>query len=277
MNNSRRTFLKQSGLLGLGVLSLPILSFSLKPMPVGVQLYSVRAEMLADATGTLEKLAKIGYQELESANSAKGHYYGLSAKEIRKVCSGLGMVLRSGHVNLDGKFDRTLAEAAESGQDYLICSSLPSKGQTVDNYKKVAEAFNKAGEKCSKHNIRFGYHNHDYEFEKADGKVLYDILLDETDPSLVTMQLDLGWVVATGNDPQTYFNKYPNRFELWHLKDMDLSKKESTEFGKGQLNIAQMLAGKGKSGMKYFFVEQEEYTNSALESLQHNYDFLMEM
>jgi sugar phosphate isomerase/epimerase len=187
------------------------------------------------------------------------------------------MTLRSGHVHIDEGWQQSIYAAAEAGQEYLICSTMPSEGQTVDNYTKVADTFSKAGEDCKKSNIIFGYHNHDYEFEKENGQVLYDVLLQKTDPSLVQMELDLGWVFVTGNDPLAYFEKYPGRFPLWHLKDMDKAKKQSTEFGKGQLNIKGMLENAKKSGMKYFFVEQEEYTNSAFESMQQDYDYLMKL
>lgn len=274
---TRRQFLKQSSVFTIGAFCVPGAFSTAKVNRVGLQLYSVRKEMLADATGTLKQLAKIGYKELESARSEKGNYYGLSAKEIRKVAGDLGMKVVSGHVHIDENFQRSINQAAEAGQQYLVCSSLPFEGQTVDNYKKVAEAFNKAGEQCKKVNIIFGYHNHEYEFEEAEGKVLYDVLLDNTDPSLVQMELDLGWVVASGKDPMQYFEQYPGRFPLWHLKDMDFAKKESTEFGKGDVNIKQLLDNAGKSGMKHFFVEQEEYASSALESLRHNYSFLMKL
>ncbi len=273
--HNRRDFIKRSGIFGLSALGLLQACAPTGRPRIGVQLYSVREDMLADAAGTLEKLARIGYNELESARSVKGFYYGLQPKEIRTICDHLGITLRSGHVALDDTWQRAMDEAAETGQEYLICSSLPSDGQTVDNYKRVAEAFNKAGEQCQALNIRFGYHNHDYEFEQVDGTVLYDILMDETDPDLVKMELDLGWVVATGNDPKTYFERYPNRFDLWHLKDMDLTRMESTEFGKGGLDIPGMLTSKKQSGLKYFFVEQEEYMHSALQSLQEDYDYLM--
>lgn len=273
---TRRDFLKASGSL-LGVLLIPNLSKAEKLKNVGIQLYSVRKEMLTDAVGTLKELAKIGYKELESARSEKGNYYGLQPKEIKKIVSDLGMTLRSGHVHVDKDFQRSIDSAAEAGQDYLVCSSLPSKGQTVDNYKKVAETFTKAAEDCKKSKIIFGYHNHEYEFEKENGKVLYDVLLEYTDPKLVTMELDLGWVVASGNDPLTYFNNYPGRFPLWHLKDMDTSKKESTEFGKGQIKVLEILKNSKKSGVKYIFVEQEEYASTALESMKYDFDYLQKL
>ena len=240
----------------------------------GVQLYSVREEMLKDASGTLKKLARIGFKQLESAHSTKGNYYGLKPKEIKKIASGLGMTLRSGHVSVDENWKQSVDQAAEAGQQYLVCSSLPSHGQTIDNYQKCADIFNKAGEECKKHNITFGYHNHDFEFETENGQILYDVLLEKTDPKLVKMEMDLGWVIVTGNDPFTYFQKYPGRFPLWHLKDMDKEKKKSTEFGKGMLDVKKLVESAQKNGLRYFFVEQEEYTDSALESLQADYQYL---
>ena len=169
---------------------------------------------------------------------------------------------------------QTMEEAVESGQEYLICSSMPSQGQTIDNYKKVAEEFNKAGEACKKLNLKFGYHNHEYEFETENNQVLYDVLLKNTEADLVHMELDLGWVIVAGKDPLDYFKKYPGRFPLWHLKDMDMDKKESTEFGKGGLDIPGMMAHKKESGVKHIFIEQEEYASNPLESMKHNMAFL---
>ena len=233
--------------------------------------------MLADAPGTLKQLAALGIKQIESARSAKGNYYGLKPKEIKQVCADLGMTLRSGHVHLDDQWQQTLNDAAEAGQEYLICSTMPSTGQTVANYTKVAEAFNKAGEDCKTHNIKFGYHNHEYEFEHENGQVLYDVLLNKTTANLVHMELDLGWVIAAGKDPVDYFTRYPGRFPLWHLKDMDMKKKQSTEFGKGGLDIKRMMKNASQSGMKYFFVEQEEYSTTPLESMQHNMNYLKKL
>lgn len=275
--NTRRDFLKISGGLALGAFIKPSITKAEKIKNIGIQLYSVRKEMLADAVGTLKQLAKIGYKELESARSEKGNYYGLQPKEIKKIASDLGMTLRSGHVHIDKHWQHSIDSAAEAGQNYLVCSSLPSEGQTADNYKKVAETFSKAAEDCKKSKIIFGYHNHEYEFEKENGKVLYDILLENTDPMLVTMELDLGWVVASGNDPLTYFNKYPGRFPLWHLKDMDTTKKQSTEFGKGQIKMIEILKNAKKSGVKHIFVEQEEYASTALESMKYDLEYLQKL
>jgi sugar phosphate isomerase/epimerase len=277
--NSRRTFLKKSAVLTFSsVLTPSLIALAGKKVTnAGVQLYSVRNEMLSDATGTLKKLAVLGYRQIESARSEKGNYYGLSPKEIKEVCSDLGMTVRSGHVHIDENFQKSLDAASEAGQEYLICSTMPTEGQTVDNYKKVAEAFNKAGEQSAKSNIKFGYHNHGYEFEQDKGQVLYDVLLAETDAERVHMELDLGWVIVGGKDPLDYFKRFPKRFPLWHLKDMDMQKKHSTEFGKGGLRIKEMLQHSEQSGLKYFFVEQEEYTHIALESLKEDMAYLKQL
>lgn len=271
----RRDFLVRSSLFSAGTVLLPSLCFASETdLKFGVQLYSFRDQMAKDPLWTLEQIAAIGIKEIESARSAKGHYYGLTPKSMKQACEDLGMKLVSGHVHLDSDFEKTMEEAAASGQGYLICSSMPSNGQTVDNYKKVAEEFNKAGEACQKMGIKFGYHNHEYEFESDRGQVLYDVLMDQTDPNLVHMELDLGWVVVAGKDPLDYFKKYPGRFPLWHLKDMDMEHKESTEFGKGGLDIQAMMNHREASGVKHILIEQEEYASTPLESMQHNMDFL---
>jgi sugar phosphate isomerase/epimerase len=275
---TRRSFLIDTSAIAVGSLLLPsFLESGRKVKNTGVQLYTFRREMLADAKGTLQQIASLGIKQIESARSDKGHYYGLSPKEMKQVCTDLGMTLRSGHVHIDDKWKQTVNEAAESGQEYVICSTMPTDGQTKDNYKKVAEAFNKAGEDCKKLNLKFGYHNHAYEFDNDKGQVLYDVLLDNTDAAFVNMEMDLGWVIVGGKNPLDYFNKYPGRFPLWHLKDMDLVKKHSVEFGKGSLDIVAMLKHSKKAGMKYFFVEQEEYASGPFESMKENMDYLAKL
>ena len=277
---SRREFLKQTGTFAVGSLLLPSAGMAMSPQKIknpGIQLYTFRKEMLADAAGTLKQIAALGIKQIESAGSDKGAYYGLKPKEMKQICADLGMTLRSGHIHVDDKFQQTISDAVEAGQEYLICSSMPEKGQTVDNYKKTAAAFNKSGEACKNANLKFGYHNHNYEFEQENGKVLYDVLIENTEAPLVHMEMDLGWVVAAGKDPIAYFNTFPGRFPLWHLKDMDLIKKHSVEFGKGGLDIPKMLNNAKQAGMKYFFIEQEEYANSPLESMKENMEYLKKM
>jgi sugar phosphate isomerase/epimerase len=275
--STRRNFLRTSGGFAIGSFFLPSLvqgNRNSKIKNIGIQLYTVRAEMIADPSGTLEKLAKIGFKELESARSEKGNYYGLKPKEIKKICSDLGMHLRSGHIHVDNEWQRSIDEAVETGQEYMISAVLPTPGQTVENYQKSADQLSKVGEDCKKANISFGYHNHETEFELVNGKPLYDVLLDRVDPALVKMELDLGWVVAAGYDPLAYFDKYPGRFPLWHVKDVDLIKKKSVEFGKGKLETVKIFQHARQSGMKYFFMEQEDYASTAFESIQFDFNYL---
>ena len=275
---SRRKFLMDTGTLAIGSVLLPsFLESGKKVKNTGVQLYTFRQDMLADAKGTLQRIASLGIKQIESAGSEKGYYYGLSPQEMKQTCDGLGMTLRSGHVHIDDKWKQTMDEAVESGQEYIICSTMPTDGQTTDNYKKVAETFNKAGEACRKLNLKFGYHNHAYEFDNDKGQVLYDVLLDNTDPAFVNMEMDLGWVIVAGKNPLDYFKKYKGRFPLWHLKDMNMVKKQSTEFGKGGLDIMQMLKHSKEAGMKYFFIEQEEYANNPFESMKQNMNYLAKL
>ncbi len=275
---TRRSFLRDTAFTAAGGLILPELFKSEKWKPklkkVGVQLYSVRKEMMADAAGTLKKLGEMGYQEIESAQSEKGNYYGLAPKEIKKMLDGQGMTLRSGHTHIDDNWQKSIDEAAEAGQEYIICSVLPSPGQTIANYQKSADLFTAAGEQCKKSGLLFGYHNHSSEFEAVDGQVLYDVLLNRVNPEFVHMEMDLGWVIAAGKDPFVYFEKYPGRFPLWHLKDMNIAEKKSVEFGKGSVDIIKLLGHSKEAGMKYYFVEQEEYAVNAFDSLGYDYNWL---
>jgi len=277
---NRREFIKNSAFLAAGSLMLPQLlrsAANTRVQHIGIQLYTVRKEMLADPVATLKQLAKVGFKELESARSDKGNYYGLKPKEIRKITEDLGMKLRSGHIHVDKDWEKSIEEATQTGQQYIISAVLPSQGQTIEHYQESADAFNKLGEECKKSHLSFGYHNHDSEFETVKGRVLYDILLERTNPALVTMEMDLGWVVAAGHDPFHYFSKYPGRFPLWHLKDMDLVRKQSTEFGKGKVDIKGLLQHAKQAGMKHFFLEQEEYAHTAFESIQIDYDYLSKL
>ncbi len=273
---TRKQFLKSASLISAGVVLLPYpkLAGMKKLTNAGIQLYSFKDDMARNPQKTLEMIARMGFKQIESAKSQLGHYYGLSAAEMKKHCIENGLTLRSGHVQVDDKWKDTLNEAEKSGQEFLVCSSMPTNGQTIFNYQKVAEEFNKAGRDCRKRGIKFGYHNHDYEFDTVDGKVLYDVLLDNTDPDLVHMEIDLGWVIASGKDPLLYFKQYPGRFPLWHLKDMNIAEKHSVELGEGQLDIKGLFRMAELAGMKYFFVEQEEFAHNPAESMKQNMLYL---
>ena len=258
---------------------------------IGLQLYSVKDVLENDLQGTIQQLGKIGYSEAESYPGAKGHYYGLEPKAFADMLSDAGITLVSSHVgsgNRQGKpggwqqgsllqnFDQLADKAAETGQKYITCSSLDeSLRKTPDDLKRTADLFNQSGETAKKAGLQFAYHNHNFEFKKVGDVVLYDYLLANTDPDLVKYELDLFWVVAGGYDPLTYFSKYPNRFPLCHVKDMDKQdKSKNTEVGSGSINYQQVLKAAKDAGMKHYLVEQETFTRPSLESMRINYNYL---
>ncbi len=271
---NRRDFLKIAGGATLFSVLNTGMAQAKKVKNIGVNLYSLREPMGLDPIGTLAQLAKIGYKVIESAPSAKGNYYGLKAKEVKQIMQDLGLILASGHAIINADWQKSIDEAAEAGQEFLLAPMLPTRGQSVDNYKKAAETFNKMGEACQKSGVTFGFHNGIAEFEKENGLVLYDVLLDNTDATLVKMELDLGWAMVAGAKPEYYFEKYPGRFPLWHIKDIKKDKDESIEFGRGKIDFVEMLQKQQQSVMKYMFVEQEHLTQPAIDTMRVNFQYL---
>lgn len=279
MHTSRRTFIKNSILIAAGAAILPrnLFATSKKLEHLGLQLYTVRDAMHADPIGTLKKLGDIGFNHLEHAGYSNRLFYGMTIKDIKQVLDDNHLSMDSGHVVLskrhwnDAKGDftdewkYTIEDAAKVGQRYLISPGLDDDLRTnLDAFKRFMEIFNKCGELCRRSNLQFGYHNHDFEFTTMFGdKRLYDVLLENTDPKLVTQQLDIGNMYPTGAMPMDYINKYPGRFDLMHVKDQlkkTDGKYENTLLGKGVLPLKDILKAAAKTGgTTQFIIEQEEY------------------
>ena len=284
MLNNRRDFLRMSAFAAAG-LSLPFAGksaslfegFSATKLPTfGLQLWTVKEDMEKDAKGTLKKIADYGYKQIESFEGSKGVFWGMDHKEFKKYMDELGMKIVSAHFDTSKDFERKAAEAAAIGMKYLIC---PHKGpqKSIDDYKKIADEFNKNGETCKKNGIRFAYHNHDYSFVPMKGKVPQDVMMDNTNKDTVDFEMDIYWVVAAGNDPLTYFKKYPNRFRLCHIKDLAKTKSghESCQLGKGTIDFKTILKAGTEAGLKYYVVEQEAFTGSnPLKSAELDYTYL---
>lgn len=285
MTLNRREFLWKAGALAASVAFLPDLAQAAKPRPTGLQLYTVRNLLEKDLKGTLEKIAAIGFKNVESAASSKGHYYGMKPKEFTALLGDLGMSLRSSHVMVGAKgnkmpfetlhqdMNKLVEMAAESGQDYLTCAYLlPNERTSIDDYKQHIELFNKTGEACKKAGLQFAYHNHDFEFETLNGQVPYDLLLSQVSSDLMKMELDLYWVSKIGKDPVDLFKKNPGRYVAWHVKDMDKTEKKFfTEVGNGAIDFKRIFAHAKKSGMKYFFIEQDQTPGNPLDSISISY------
>lgn len=285
MNSSRRTFLRNSA-FGLGALAfaspaLQSLAAVKYKKLVGVQLYSVREDMKKDPQGTLNALAEMGYKYVEHANYINRKFYGWEAKEFKKRLDDLGMKMPSGHTVMgkahwdDAKNDftdlwkYTVEDAAVMGQELVISPSIDMGIRKDKNLLlKYMDIFNKSGELCNKFGMRFGYHNHDFEFsEKLEGELLYDIMLNNTDSKLVAQQLDIGNMINGGGVPAEVMKKFPGRFVSMHVKDEVPAKSghehfESTILGKGsgQIDVQALVKlGDKEGGTKHFIIEQEAY------------------
>ncbi|GAA4909292.1 sugar phosphate isomerase/epimerase [Mucilaginibacter defluvii] len=269
---NRRTFLGQAGLLGAAMLLRPDLSSAKGVSKVGLQLYSLRDYLPKDVKGVTEKIAKAGYKEVETYGYSKQNgFWGLDAKAYGQLLKANGLVSPSGHYGIESYFrdgsDKEINEAIEAakiiGSTYVI---LPWMGgeliDTVDKCKAMAQKFNKAGEMVKKAGLKFGYHNHNFEWKPVGDTSFYDVLLKETDVNLVTLELDLYWVYRSNLDPVKMLNENPNRFKLVHVKDADKANKElNTEVGKGLIDYKAIFAAAQKAGVKHFIVEQENFTN----------------
>ena len=228
----RKEFLKiSSGLAMAGFASKSVLASFAKNEEAknikkfGIQLWSVRDDLAKDPKAVLKQLSGYGYKQIESFEGSKGMFWGMSHTEFKKQMDDLGMKIISSHCDIGKDFEKKAAEAAEIGMKYLIC---PWKGpqKSLDNFKQFADEFNQKGEICKKNGIRFAYHNHDYSFTAMDGQFPQDIMMKNTDASLVDFEMDMYWVVTGGQDIEAWLKKYPNRFRLCHVKDRTKNTKE---------------------------------------------------
>lgn len=280
MKINRRKFLQTSALAVAGTTLLPEQLWAKKAKTLtGIQLYSIRDDMKADPAGTLKKLADMGYQYVEHANYVDRKFYGWPAAEFKKRLDDLGMKMPSGHTVLgaqhwdESKKDFTdtwkylVEDAATVGQQFVISPSLAQNlRKSKTELLRFMEIFNKSGELCKKSGMKFGYHNHDFEFsEKLDGEVMYDLMLNNTDPDLVMQQLDIGNLYNGGAKAIDIVKKFPGRFASMHVKDEVLAsggheKYESTILGKGIVNVKEVIdLGKKSGGTIHFIIEQESY------------------
>jgi len=288
---TRRQFLKSTAMLSAAALVSPSL---LRPekRKIGLQLYTVRGTMATDPKGTIEKVAKVGFNSVEAAGySADGMFYGMKPQDFSKLLEDNGLIIPSSHYSFgedkDPKgneklgtilhgWDKAVQDGASIGLKYMVCAYLsPTERGGLDHYKIVADSLNKAGEICKKSGIQLCYHNHDFEFEKQNGKMGYDILLDQTDKDLVKMEMDLFWVNKAGYNPIDLFKAHPHRFALWHVKDMDRTpEKKFTEVGNGTIDFISIFDHAGESGMKYFFVEQDQCPGNPFDSINQSYTYI---
>jgi sugar phosphate isomerase/epimerase len=265
--HNRRTFVKTAAISSLGLLAVNKIGFAPSSVPdPGIQLYTVRDAMKANAKETLAQVARLGYKNLELAGYSNGKFYGMEPAEFRKVVEDLGMKVISSHTGVEvkgvdtGNAQKMAEDHAKIGVKYCIQPWLvEERRKSADSYKKFVDELNLVAQVMKKNNIKFGYHNHDFEFKKVDNVIpYYDIFLKNADPKLMTFEIDLYWATKAGQNPVEIFKKYPGRFELWHVKDMEIGPdKFFAPVGTGTINYKEIFANQKESGMKYYFVEQD--------------------
>lgn len=269
MTTNRRTFIQQAGLLSAGLMLKP--SFSPRfHKKVGLQLYTVREQIAKDVPGVLAKVAAVGYTNVEpNGYTRKDKFWGMDAKAFKAILDTNNLITTSGLYGIDigGQKDfddlKHFADVANIlGEKYVVIPWIFEEyRKTADDYKALADKMNKAGEVTKASGIHLAYHNHNFEFtDMGGGQLGYDLLLSNTDPKLVKMEMDIYWIVRGGADPVTLFNKYPGRFSLFHVKDMDKANPMiNTEVGSGTIDFKTIFANAKLAGLDYAFVEQENF------------------
>lgn len=262
----RRDFLS-TAVVALGAAKgLPIGQRS--PLPVadsldkvGLQLYTVRDRMEFSVERTLYDVAQIGYKEVEFAG-----YFGRPPRAIKQLLDRNGLKSPSAHVGLDKLrtgWYRTLNEASQMDQKWLVIAWLPPEDRdSIDAVKRAADLLNRSARDAKTFKIRVAYHNHDWEFQEVEGRRIFDILLEETDPELVDFEMDLYWITKAGADPLRYFAAHPKRFPLLHLKDSaGAPDHRMTEVGKGTIDFAAVFRSAEQAGIKHCYVEHDNPTD----------------
>jgi len=298
MQTSRRNFLKSSALLaGATVLSRNVFASPFENDILGIQLYSVRTDMLKAPLDTLKQLAGMGYKYVEHANYVNRKFYGYTPTEFKKVLDDLGLKMLSGHTvmgkqawdsdkkEFTDSWKNTVEDAATVGQQYVISPWLDEGlRKDYDGLLSFLDVFNKSGELCKQHGMKFGYHNHNFEFSSTINNMkLYDVILQHTDPKLVAQQLDIGNMYGAGGRADEIIKQYPGRFELMHVKDEIKSPKsemgdgfESTVLGAGIIGTKAIAdLGKKSGGTTQFIIEQESYQDKTpIQCAKEDFDIM---
>jgi sugar phosphate isomerase/epimerase len=242
--------------------------------PIALQLYSIKELTEVDFLGTLEKVAKIGYDGVEFAG-----YFNTSSKDLKKALSSFGIQAAGSHVGIDAlksELNREMDYAMEIGSPYIICPGIPEEMRSsVDDYKKTAALFNEIGQRCKENGIQFGYHNHDFEFQQFAGEYGLDLLVNHTEAELLFVELDTYWVEFSGLRSIDFIEKYKERCRILHIKDMkSLADRRNVEIGTGIMDFKAIIPAAQKQGVQWYTVEQEEFEIPQLRSIEESLNYL---
>lgn len=268
---SRRNFIGQTMALTSSAvfLSTAFTSAAKKKYKMGLQLFTMRDDMGKDPVASLKRIASIGYQDLETYGYDPAHntYYGIKANEFKKVLDDTNLTTSSGHYDLFKYLEKPeelkayVAQCIEGAhalkQKYITWPWLDPDSRTIEKFKVLAGRLNVIGEQITKAGLGLAYHNHDFEFIDHNGQIGYDIIMRETDPELVKLQIDLYWVMhSSKRTPHELFKSQPGRFVMWHIKDMDKKTRDYTELGNGSIDYTRIIPDNALAGMQYYFLEQ---------------------
>jgi sugar phosphate isomerase/epimerase len=284
---SRRMFIHQAGAFASAALALPVAQSS-RRYKMGLQLYTIRAAMRQDVEGTLKRVAAIGYEEAETYgfDPQAIRYYGLPAKDFAQRLKDNNITTPSGHYDLNrymstsiedlrSYVDRCIEGAHALGQTYITWPLLDQDSRTIEKFKMAAERLNIAGEQARNAKLQVAYHNHDFEFAEQNGQRGYDIILQDTDPALVKLQMDLYWVARASQTPSYWFKRAPGRFVMWHVKDMHPTSRDYTELGNGTIDFTKIWPDAELAGLKHFFVEQGgNFTHDPIRSITDSAEYV---
>lgn len=237
---------------------------------MGLQLFTIREQLSKDVVGTIKKIAAIGYQDCETYgyDPGKSQYYGLKASAFKQLLAENKMITTSGHYDFTKYFDKPadammryvdqcIEGAHALGQHYITWPWLDPAFRTLENFRLLTGKLNAIGERVSKAGLGFAYHNHDFEFTDHGGENGYDIIMRETDPALVKLQIDLYWIMHSSKlSPSELFSRQPGRFVMWHIKDMDKISRDYSELGNGSIDFTVILPEASRAGMQYYYIEQ---------------------
>lgn len=267
---NRRNFLLQSGALMSASLLAMDTSAAPKKYKMGLQLFTIRADLARDVKGTIEKVKVIGYEDSETYgyNGDQNTYYGLKASDFRKLLEDNGMITTSGHYDfhpfmnksmddLARYTDQCIVGAKALNQVYITWPWLDPQSRTIEKFKLLTEKLNFVGERVAKAGLGFAYHHHDYEFFEQDGQSGYQLVMNNTDAKYVKLQMDLYWVMRDSKkSPAELIALQPGRFVMWHIKDMDKKTRDYSELGNGSIDFTVILPHASKAGLQYYYIEQ---------------------
>ncbi|HEV8263895.1 MAG TPA: sugar phosphate isomerase/epimerase [Gemmatimonadales bacterium] len=270
----RRTFLEAAGaaVLGPSLVACAPKAAAAKIAAIGLQLYTVRDLMKKDVEGTLAAVAAAGYKEVEFAG-----YHDKSPADIRAMLDRHGLTAPSVHTGdiAPAAWAKALDAAKIIGHQYIVVPWIPeARRKTLDEWKRVAADFNRVAATAKAAGVQFGYHNHDFEFQLVEGRIPFDVLLAETDPNLVKLEIDLYWITKGGQDPLAYFARWPGRVPLVHVKDsLGPPDHKMVDVGAGKIDWKRIFARRAQAGIEHFFVEHDQPAD-ALASIKASCDYL---